>query len=43
MYGDAKTAQAIVDRYKGTGIIKRGGKNSVKELVQADSIIGKYW
>ena len=43
LYGDTKVAQALIDKYKATGLIKMNGKNSVSEIIHAKNIIGKYW
>ena len=43
LYGDTKVAQALIDKYKATGLIKMNGKNSVSEIIHTKNIIGKYW
>ena len=43
LYGDVKTAQALVDKYKATGVIKANGRGSISEVIRADHAIGQYW
>ena len=43
LYGDVKIAQELINKYKATGIILANGKDSVREIIQSDDFIGKYW
>ncbi|MBQ7262740.1 MAG: hypothetical protein IJR14_03365, partial [Synergistaceae bacterium] len=43
LFGDVDTAQEIVAKYGGGGIIKANGTESVKEIIRADRPVGVYW
>ncbi|MBQ7262940.1 MAG: hypothetical protein IJR14_04390 [Synergistaceae bacterium] len=43
LFGDMGTAQEIVAKYGGTGIIKANGVGSVMNIIRADRPVGVYW
>ena len=37
------SAQELIDRYAGTGIITQGRDDTVKEIIKSNETVGKFW